>query len=335
MKGKEKIKCEKIKDKYFLYLYIIVLMAGIMFLFVEIQDIQNTFGVKFDVFVRFSLFIINITVPYIIWQHFFSHILIKHQKAKDNRRYIWKSRAIIFRQRRNYYIFYIIVALILAFFCLKTFGKSFFEEAFLLLFATILTLGMPVIQLYFYSNNFIRHTNKNMNNNKVYSPFYIQSLRDKNIIRQSQIDENETDNTIDAIIENNELYSPTIQVEDKKVDEVIDIEKITPIDPDMIFRSDEMYNKFQKLEQKLIADKYLDENLNWISRHDNRTVDIKSLVTFLVGLVESRYFLPNKDPKIKIFFETRYTVTIGQNFERSRRTPLLDQYPVIFHDYKF
>lgn len=112
------------------------------------------------------------------------------------------------------------------------------------------------------------------------------------------------------------------------------VTKLT-IEPDMIFRSDEMYNKFQRLEQKLIADKYLDENLNWISRHGNGTIDIKGLVTFLVGLVENRYFLPNKDPKIKIFFEARYTIKIGQNFEGQRRVKYSDEYQMVFFEYKF
>ncbi|WP_165041437.1 hypothetical protein [Dysgonomonas sp. ZJ709] len=138
-----------------------------------------------------------------------------------------------------------------------------------------------------------------------------------------------------------ESPTPDIEPEENPITEQLDDSNEPPItvkptiEADMIFRSDEMYNKFQKLEQKLITDKYLDENLIWISRHDNRTVDIKSLVTFLVGLVENRYFLPNKDPKIKIFFETRYTVTIGQNFERQRRIKYLNEYQTVFFEYKF
>lgn len=96
-----------------------------------------------------------------------------------------------------------------------------------------------------------------------------------------------------------------------------------------------MFDKLLSLEKKLITDKYLDENLNWIAKHDNGTIDKKTLVTFLVGLVESRYFLPNKDSKIKFFFESRYNIEIGQNFERSRRTPLIDKYSSIFYDYPF
>lgn len=106
------------------------------------------------------------------------------------------------------------------------------------------------------------------------------------------------------------------------------------IEPDMIFKTN-MYNKFLLLEKKLIEDKYLNEKLNWISVHDNGKSDIKRLVTFLTGLIDNRYFLPGKDTKIKSFFETRYHITIGQNFEPKRREPLLEDYKAVFCDYPF
>jgi hypothetical protein len=114
--------------------------------------------------------------------------------------------------------------------------------------------------------------------------------------------------------------------------------KVEIEEPDMIFRS-KKYERFLILERKLITDKYLEENrnkeLHWISTHENGKPDIKQLVTFLVGLLDNNYFLPNKDPKIKTFFESRYRITIGQNFERKRREPLRNEYKIVFHDYQF
>lgn len=115
--------------------------------------------------------------------------------------------------------------------------------------------------------------------------------------------------------------------------------KITPkpiseIEPDTIFRV-KMFDKFLLLEQKLIKDSYLNADLQWLSTHDNGKIDIKRLVIFLTALVENRYFLPERDPKIKTFFEARYNVTIGQNFERKRREALLNEYKIVFHDYPF
>lgn len=108
----------------------------------------------------------------------------------------------------------------------------------------------------------------------------------------------------------------------------------TEIEPDTIFRTDK-YRNLLTLEQKLIVDKYLNTELHWISTHENGRPDIKRLVIFLVALIDNKYFLPGKDPKIKSFFESRYHISIGQNFERKRREPLLDEYKAVFYDYPF
>jgi hypothetical protein len=106
------------------------------------------------------------------------------------------------------------------------------------------------------------------------------------------------------------------------------------IEPDTIFRA-KMYERFLLLEQRLISDKYLNESLYWVSTHDNRKTDIKSLIIFLAGLQAHNYFLPGRDPKIKQYFEHRYHIGIGQNFERKRRETLAGDYKIIFHDYPF
>lgn len=107
------------------------------------------------------------------------------------------------------------------------------------------------------------------------------------------------------------------------------------IEPDAIFRTG-MFDRFLSLEQQLIKDCYLSEDLTWIAKHDKtHKVDLKSLIIFLVGLLENKYFLPGKNPNIRLFFETRYKIKIGQNFESKRREPLLDSYKVIFYNYNF
>ena len=106
------------------------------------------------------------------------------------------------------------------------------------------------------------------------------------------------------------------------------------IAPDEIFRT-RMYDKFREIEARLIRDKYLDENLNWMPRHKNDKPDIKKLVTLLAALIDNNYFLPNRDAGIKAFFEARYRLSIGQNFERKRREPLLGEYKAAFYNYPF
>lgn len=109
---------------------------------------------------------------------------------------------------------------------------------------------------------------------------------------------------------------------------------IIDIEPDTIFRA-KMFEKLQALERKLIDSKYLSPDLHWVSTHENGKSDIKRLVIFLTGLAENNYFLPNRDPKIKAFFENRYHISIGQNFEKSRRKQYIGEYKMVFYDYPF
>lgn len=107
------------------------------------------------------------------------------------------------------------------------------------------------------------------------------------------------------------------------------------IDPDTIFRTG-MFDRFLSLERQLMNDNYLDESLNWVAKHDKtHKDDIKSLITFLVGLLDNKYFMSGRDSKIRTFFEARYNIKIGQNFEEQRRLKYLDKYQVAFFEYKF
>ena len=104
--------------------------------------------------------------------------------------------------------------------------------------------------------------------------------------------------------------------------------------PDEIFRS-RMFDKLRELESRLVKSGDLDEDLHWQAKHKNGKPDIKRLVTFLAGLLDNDYFLPNRDAAIKRFFEERYRIPIGQNFERKRREPLKKDYRTIFYDLPF
>lgn len=108
----------------------------------------------------------------------------------------------------------------------------------------------------------------------------------------------------------------------------------TEINPDNIFRL-KMYDKFLELERRLIKECDLDKNLHWIAKHKNDKPDIKRLVTFLTALEDNKYFIPGRDSRIKAFFESRYNITIGQNFEKKRREPLKSEYKAVFYEYPF
>lgn len=109
---------------------------------------------------------------------------------------------------------------------------------------------------------------------------------------------------------------------------------VRSISPDEIFRT-RMFDKLRELEARLVKSGDLNETLHWRAKHKNGKPDIKRLVTFLAGLLDNGYFLPNRDTSIKRFFEERYSISIGQNFERRRRAPLAKIYRTIFYDLPF
>lgn len=106
------------------------------------------------------------------------------------------------------------------------------------------------------------------------------------------------------------------------------------IEPDKIFQTG-MFAKFQLLEPNLIEDKYLDENLKWLPNNAKTKPDIKALVIFLSKLLSHGYFLPDKDSLIRSYFESRYTITIGQNFEKARREKIENELFKYFVGYDF
>lgn len=106
------------------------------------------------------------------------------------------------------------------------------------------------------------------------------------------------------------------------------------ISPEEVFKS-RMYDRFLVLEDRLIQAGDLDKDLRWIALHKNGKPDIRRLVTLIVGLLDNDYFLPNRDVAIRLFFETRYHIVIGQNFERRRREMLRGIYKIAFHDLPF
>ena len=107
-----------------------------------------------------------------------------------------------------------------------------------------------------------------------------------------------------------------------------------PISPEEVFRT-RMYDRFRVLEDRLIQAGDLDKDLHWIALHKNGKPDIRRLVTLIVGLLDNDYFLPNRDVAIRLFFETRYHIIIGQNFEKKRREILREIYKTTFHDLTF
>jgi len=111
-------------------------------------------------------------------------------------------------------------------------------------------------------------------------------------------------------------------------------DKMEKVEEDTIFMKGK-YDKFLDLEDKLIEDRYLNTKKKWIAIHRNKIQDKNSLVTFLVGLMENNYFLPNKDPEIKVFIENRYQIDLRESFQEKRRKDSIDTYKIKFIGYHF
>lgn len=106
------------------------------------------------------------------------------------------------------------------------------------------------------------------------------------------------------------------------------------IEPNQIFRTG-MFTKFQLLELNLVVDKYLDKNLVWLPPPTKTKPDIKALVIFISKLLSYGYFLPDKESLIRSYFESRYSIKIGQNFEKARREKHENELFKYFAGYNF
>lgn len=103
---------------------------------------------------------------------------------------------------------------------------------------------------------------------------------------------------------------------------------------DIIFKTN-MFEKFLVLEKKLIVDGYLNEDLYWIDKSNNGRKNKQKLVCFLTGLVDSGYFLSYRDTNIKTYFEMRYKIELGENFQPARRKQYITEYKTTFFNYPF
>ncbi len=291
-------------------IYSVVILIGFLYVFLEIRNGENSIYVKMDVFVRACIFILGFIIPLIMWQERFSHFFISHERIVSTRLEISRLRNNVFRQRKKYYLISIMISLSTAVFSITVFGSNNLGEIVILSFLICATLVSIYFMAYLSSDKFVVNSFKRLKNFMIpvdeYRPQYGQN---------SIIDRANTSYT------NNEEKKTTTKT-------------TTSIDPDTIFRTN-MYEKFLSLEERLISEKYLDNQLCWLPTHPNNTPNIRKLIIFIMGLIDNTYFLPKRNPQIRQFFEDRYSIEIGQNLEPSRCKNLRKEYLNIFYDYKF
>jgi hypothetical protein len=102
-----------------------------------------------------------------------------------------------------------------------------------------------------------------------------------------------------------------------------------------IFRPN-MFVKLLGLEKRLLKEGLLDDNLKWNPAPSPGITALRLVIVFIVRLDTNGYFMSKASDKQKReFFESRYSVEIGQNFEENRRDRYLKKYHGVYSDYLF
>lgn len=97
-----------------------------------------------------------------------------------------------------------------------------------------------------------------------------------------------------------------------------------------------MYVKLLGLEKRLLKEGLLDDNLKWNPTPSHGITALRLVIVFIVRLDTNGYFMSKASDKQKReFFESRYSVEIGQNFEKNKRDKYLDKYLGVYCDYPF
>ena len=178
------IKNKKIKDKYYIYCYAIILLGGIIFLIIQGLKMEQSWKVQLDVLFRLCLFLMNTIIPFIVYQHFMIDIFSNHQRAIDKRLYIWKSRKIIFRDRRNFFLLYVVLSFSIAFVVLNVFETTLIDQISILVGVLFSTIGINLSIFYILSSKFILSSNKKLKNFKVYDKDYTNNEIISKIVSQ-------------------------------------------------------------------------------------------------------------------------------------------------------
>ena len=152
-----------------------------------------------------------------------------------------------------------------------------------------------------YSVKCVRHTNKNMRNDKIYSPEYRQRIQDEKIIRELELIDNNTDNQNSIVIEETDCFDITT------------IKAIYEICNDIVFHENNI-NRFYNI-------------LN-LKSNDTFQIKIKgrflSLIYLLQSIVENK---PEWDKEILQIFEIDYT----NDYMKNRKKYIDDN---IYFDHK-
>jgi len=97
-----------------------------------------------------------------------------------------------------------------------------------------------------------------------------------------------------------------------------------------------MFIKLLNLEKLLLKEGLLDNSLKWNSASRGKITVLRLVIIFIDRLDANNYFMGGANDSAKCrFFESRYNVKIGQNFEKNKRNKYLYRYHGVYSDYPF
>ena len=143
-----------------------------------------------------------------------------------------------------------------------------------------------------------------------------------------------------CIVELKEIVDEESQLHPRSI-EFFNKEGRDNVSKNIVIKESELFmpNMFVKLfgiEKRLLKEGLLDDNLKWNSASSHNITGLRLVIIFIVRLDTNGYFMSSASDKEKReFFESRYKIIIGQNFEKNKRNKYLEKYHGVYGDYSF
>lgn len=158
----------KLSKKQIIFTYIATVLICSIYV-IKSSNINGNWHINPNIMIRLTLFLANLTLPVITWISYFSIVRLKHHNILARRKYIWKFRKRVFKIRKQYFIFYVVIS----------FTSALFSLLFLrinltaLLGIFILTIGINFVNWYLTHENFLISIRKTTSKSKIYDKDYL------------------------------------------------------------------------------------------------------------------------------------------------------------------
>lgn len=177
----------KLSKKQLILTYIIMILICSI-LIIRFSNVSDNWYTNPNIYIRLTLFLANCTLPAIMWISYFSVITLNHHNIVSKRDYISKFRKRVFKIRKQYFIFYLIISFTTASFSL--FYLKIDYSTLLGLF--ILTIAVNLINWYLAHEKFLISISNNTSTTKIYSKDYITQKHDENLLKKIQTPKHNT-----------------------------------------------------------------------------------------------------------------------------------------------